>query len=225
MGTTAPKVKLFCSSRRAHAESQRRTMRLRLSAERVKDGAAIGMESVSRRNVLGLGATTLAAAALGAMSLLAAAAPASAQSATTTATTTAATTARRGRGGTGFGRGFAGGDLQAVATALKLTLAQLRQQHQAGKSIAQIFQAQNVPLQTVKDAIIAAAKSRLDAAVTAGRLTSAQETQQLTTLQADLDQFLNRTPGQLRGTAPGRSPRAGRHLTGTRAPRQTAAQS
>lgn len=99
------------------------------------------------------------------------------------------------RPGSRVGGGF-GVDLQAAATALKLTLPQLQQQLRSGKSIAQVAQAQNVPLQTVKDAITAAARSRLDQQVAAGRLASAQETQRLNALQANLDQRLNATGGQ-----------------------------
>ena len=168
------------------------------------------MESVSRRSVVGMGLTTLAAAGMGALSFLAVVTPVSAQTGTTTTTTTTTATAQHGRGGPGFGRGFPGGDLQAVATALNLTLAQVRQQQQAGKSIAQIAQAQNVALQTVKDAITAAARTRLDQAVTAGRITSAQETQQLTNLQANLDTFLNRVPGQRPTGVAGHVPSGGR---------------
>jgi len=101
-------------------------------------------------------------------------------------------TARTGsRAGGGFGV-----DLKAAATALKLTLPQLQQQLRSGKSIAQVAQAQSVPLQTVKDAITVAAKSRLDQLVAAGRITSAQETQRLNALQANLDQRLSATGGQ-----------------------------
>lgn len=154
------------------------------------------MSSLSRRQFVTRGAV-LAAAGLGALSFFASAAPAAAQGATTTTTSTSSTsTARpRRRRGPGFGRGMLGADLQAVATALNLTTAQVQQQVRAGKSIAQIAQTQNVPLQTVKDAIVAAAKTRLDQAVAAGRLTSAQETQQLTRLQTNLDQRLNAVPG------------------------------
>jgi len=150
------------------------------------------MEPVSRRQAIGIGMSGVVAAGIGAISFLATATPAGAQ--TTSATGTRATTVPHDRRQPGFRRGFPGADLQAIATALKLTPAQVRQQELAGKSIAQIAQAQNVPLQTVKDAISTAAKSRLDQAVSAGRLTSAQETQQLTNLQARLDSLLNNTP-------------------------------
>jgi len=121
------------------------------------------------------------------------------------------------RGGPGFGHGFGGGDIQAVATVLKLTPQQLQQQFQAGKSVAQIAQAQNVPLQTVKDAITAAAKTRLDQEVSSGRITSAQETQMLANLNSSLDQRLNATPGQLRA-GHGAGPRGARTTASNQAP-------
>ena len=108
----------------------------------------------------------------------------------------------RGPGFPGFGLGA---DSQTVATALKLTPQQLQQQVRSGKSIAQIAQAQNVPLQTVEDAIANAAKTRLDQQVAAGKLTSAQETQFLNGLKSRLPQLVNATPGQFPGPGhPGR---------------------
>jgi len=112
------------------------------------------------------------------------------------------------RGDHGFGRGpgggFFGSDSTTVATALKLTPDQLKQQVQSGKSIAQIAQAQNVSLQAVQDAIIAAAKSRFDQDVAAGRMTSDQETQRLNDLKTRIPQRLTATPGQFpRGGRPG----------------------
>ena len=162
------------------------------------------MAALSRRRVVLTGATTLAAVGLGALGALFSAAPAEAQS---TAAATAAqrgTRAHRSTSGAAVGRGFLGADLQTIATTLKLTPAQLRAQLQAGKSIAQVAQAQNVPLQTVKDAIVAAAKSRLDQAVAANRITGARETQELAALPARLDQFFSATPSQFRraGTRP-----------------------
>ena len=92
--------------------------------------------------------------------------------------------------------GFFQSEWQAAATALKLTPTQLQQDLKSGKSIAAIAQTQNVPLQTVQDAMLAAAKTNLDKAVSSGKLTQAQETKMLADLQTRLPQMLNATPGQ-----------------------------
>lgn len=110
-----------------------------------------------------------------------------------------------GTPGAGGGAGFLFGNSQVLSQALHLTPEQVQSQLQSGKSIEQIAQAQNVPLQQVGDAIAAAQKSRLDQAVSSGRMTSDQETQALQTFQARLPQLLAATPGPNAGQ---RGPRA-----------------
>lgn len=100
-----------------------------------------------------------------------------------------------GTPGDGGGAGFLFGNSQALSQALRLTPDQLQTQLRSGKSIEQIAQAQNVPLQQVSDAITAAQKSRLDQAVSSGRMTSDQETQALQAFQSRLPQLLAATPG------------------------------
>ena len=63
----------------------------------------------------------------------------------------------------------------AVAAYLGLTRAELFKQLRSGKSLAQIATAQGKTVAGLKTAILNAAKSRLDRAVAAGRLTAAQE--------------------------------------------------
>jgi polyhydroxyalkanoate synthesis regulator phasin len=82
----------------------------------------------------------------------------------------------------GFGVGFGhhrGGlgpyeQLDAAADYLGLTEAQLRTQLQNGKTLAQVAQDRNKSVAGLVDAMTAAAKKQLDAAVSAGRLTQAQ---------------------------------------------------
>ena len=110
-----------------------------------------------------------------------------------------------GTPGAGGGAGFLFGNSQVLSQALHLTPEQVQSQLQSGKSIEQIAQSQNVPLQQVSDAITSAQKSRLDQAVSSGRMTSDQETQAMQNLQTRLPQLLAATPGPNAGQ---RGPRA-----------------
>ncbi len=92
-----------------------------------------------------------------------------------------------GRGGHGGGeRGGPGGpgSLDAAAKALGMTSADLMTELQSGKTLADVAQAKGVSQDAVKQAIVAAEKAEIDAAVTAGRLTVDQATQ----MKAQLDQ-------------------------------------
>ena len=76
----------------------------------------------------------------------------------------------------GFGRGGHGGgrvDMAAAAEALGITQEELRTQTQAGQTLADIAEAAGVAEAELVDALVAAAKTRLAEAVTAGRLTQA----------------------------------------------------
>jgi polyhydroxyalkanoate synthesis regulator phasin len=67
-----------------------------------------------------------------------------------------------------------GADFDAAATYLGLTDAQLRTQLQSGKTLAQIAKDQSKSVDGLVDALVAATKQQLDAAVSAGRLTQDQ---------------------------------------------------
>jgi len=105
------------------------------------------------------------------------------------------------RGGPGMLRGggfFGGSDSQddpmaAAAKYLGLSETQLFNQIEAGKSLAQIATAQGKSTSGLKDAMVASIKARLDKAVAAKDLTSAQEQQMLTDFSAGLDQRINDT--------------------------------
>jgi len=83
--------------------------------------------------------------------------------------------------------------LDAAASYLGLTEAQLRSDLESGKTLAQVAAAQGKPLAGLKQALLADAKSHLDQAVKDGKLTAAQEQQMLTDLSSHLDDLINGT--------------------------------
>jgi hypothetical protein len=91
--------------------------------------------------------------------------------------------------GTRIGIGPAFGD--AAATYLGLTPDELRTQLEGGKTLAQVAAAQGKPVDGLKAAILAGAKTDLDQAVAAGKLTAAQEQEMLSRLQQHLDDIVN----------------------------------
>lgn len=87
----------------------------------------------------------------------------------------------------------AGGFLNAAVTYLGLDRATIVADLKAGQSLAQIATAQQKSADGLVAALLAPAKLRLDAAVAAGRLTSARETAILSRLQTILTTVVNRT--------------------------------
>ena len=81
----------------------------------------------------------------------------------------------------------------AVASYLGLTKAELRTARENGTSLAQLATQQGKSVAGLKQAIYDAAKSDLDKAVAAGRITAAQETRMLSGLQSHLDDMVNAT--------------------------------
>jgi hypothetical protein len=99
-------------------------------------------------------------------------------------------------GGRGFGHGPGGDELTAAGGYLGLSESALVTQLQAGKTLAQIADATNGKSAAgLIDALVAAEKTEIAAAVTAGRLTQAQADQILPTLAAWFKALVN-------GTAP-----------------------
>jgi hypothetical protein len=93
---------------------------------------------------------------------------------------------------------------QAIADYLGLTAAQLRTQLESGKSLADVAKAQGKTVSGLEDAIVADAKTHLDAAVDAGDLTAAQEATMLADLKAHVDDIVNRVgPGPVGPGGPG----------------------
>jgi hypothetical protein len=97
-----------------------------------------------------------------------------------------------GPGGPG-GRGFGGFGLDDAATYLGLTEDKLREQLQAGKSLADVAKAQNKDLAGLKAALKTAVTTKLDQAVKDGHLTEAQKTKLLADLDERIDDIVNNT--------------------------------
>ena len=96
---------------------------------------------------------------------------------------------RPGHGGHGPGGGPISFD--AAATYIGISASDLRTQLAAGKSLGAIATANGKTVDGLKAALTTAAKSDLDTAVTAGKLTQAQEDQILATLPSRLDEEIN----------------------------------
>ena len=117
----------------------------------------------------------------------------------------------RGGGGGGFGHGgFGGGgfglgagllaDYNTAAAYLGLTPAQLRTDLMGGKTLADIATAQGKTADGLVTTIVAAVEKQLDAAVTAKKLTSAQEQAIEKNLQQQITDLVN---GKRSTAAPG----------------------
>jgi len=98
-------------------------------------------------------------------------------------------------GGPGHGFGHhAGpfGGLDAAAGYLGLTETQLRTQLESGKSLADVAKAQGKTVDGLVQALVGAAKKKIDAAVTAGRLTQSQADSIVADLKSRVTDFVNR---------------------------------
>ncbi len=103
--------------------------------------------------------------------------------------------AKGGPGGPGGPGGGPGGGpaSQAVAAYLGLTVSALQVDLKGGQTLAQVATAQGKTVAGLEAAILADAKTHLDAAVTAGKLTSAQETTMLAGLSSHVADIVNST--------------------------------
>jgi len=97
----------------------------------------------------------------------------------------------------GFGFGFRGGvrsdTIGAAAKALGITTNELLTDLGKGQSIADVAKAKKVDLNTVIDALVTDAKSKVAAAVKAGDLTQDQATKVETDLKAHITELVNNT--------------------------------
>lgn len=121
-----------------------------------------------------------------------------------------------GRGGFELHHGLVRGvSLDAAATYLGLSQAELRTELESGKTLAEIATAHGKTAAGLKLALSDAAKSSLDAAVTAGKLTRAQADELLTRLESRLDDLIAGKVGHDFGRPRfGRLPAAGPPETG-----------
>lgn len=85
--------------------------------------------------------------------------------------------------------------MTAAADSLKMTLAELRTEFKAGKSLKDVATAKNVPYATVTTAVTTAVKADLDAAVKAGTITQARADKILARLTTRLENGWTR-PGR-----------------------------
>jgi hypothetical protein len=113
----------------------------------------------------------------------------------------------------GVGRHEFLGRLDSAAAYIGVTEAQLRTELESGKSLAQVAQAHGKSVDGLISALVAAAKEKLDSAVSAGRLTKAQETEMLGVLKDRITSAVNEAGGL--GGPHFRSPGVGfRHFDG-----------
>jgi hypothetical protein len=84
--------------------------------------------------------------------------------------------------------------LDAAASYLGVSQSDLRSKLQSGQSLASIATSEGKSVDGLKTAILDAVKKDLDRAVSAGKITSAQEQRILSRLQARIGNLVNRTP-------------------------------
>lgn len=82
-----------------------------------------------------------------------------------------------------------------AAAALGVSSADLRAELKAGKTIAQVAQEKGVPVQTVIDAMVAAANKDIDQAVTDGKLDAAQAATRKQQVAERITHVVNDGPG------------------------------
>jgi len=165
---------------------------------------------LNRKHVVtGLVATGLVAGALaGGGAALAATGPAPAPA---TSATSATAEPFHGMGASHFGgmHGMRSGQqpgLAAAATYLGLTQTQLRDQLQAGKSLTDVAAAQGKPVSGLKDAILAAMTSHINAS---SALTADQKAAMLSQMKSHLDAMVNMTYSSGEGMSRMGSPMSG----------------
>jgi len=96
-----------------------------------------------------------------------------------------------------------GVSLDAAADALGMTRAELRTSVRNGQTLAQLAAAKKVPVTTVIDALVTAAEKRLARAVSSGRLTSAESDQRRETLRERMTELVNEGFPRARHGRPG----------------------
>jgi hypothetical protein len=99
-----------------------------------------------------------------------------------------------GSGPKGSTKGAVGGPFgEAPARYLGLTPAELQARLVSGKTFAQVAAEQGKTVEGLKEAILTGAKTELDAAVAAGKVTAAQEQEMLAEIESHLDDLVNGT--------------------------------
>jgi hypothetical protein len=103
-----------------------------------------------------------------------------------------------GPGGKG-GRGHGFGNLAAAASALNMTVDELRTALEGGKSLADVAKEKGVDVSKIVDALVAQLKAHLDEEVASGKHTQAEADQMLADARSGIEAFVN-------GTAPAGGP-------------------
>lgn len=98
---------------------------------------------------------------------------------------------------------------EAVATALGITVEELKTELSSGKSIADVAKAKNVDIATVISAMKAALKTHLDEEVASGEHTQAEADAKLAEFTANLDTMVNRVGPAGGAEGRGHGPRGG----------------
>lgn len=93
--------------------------------------------------------------------------------------------------GMGKGRGHGFGRLDAAASALGMTVNELRTALQGGQSLAAVAQAKGIDVAKVADALVAQMKAHLDQRVADGKHTQAEADQILANARARIQAFVN----------------------------------
>ena len=104
----------------------------------------------------------------------------------------------RGRGPRG-GHGGHGARLDAAATFLSLTEAELRTELRDGKSLADVARTEGKSVDGLVDALVDAQKAKLAEAVADGHLSDAQRDQRLEDIEERIAEVVNATGPRLRG--------------------------
>src|SRR4051794_34946211 len=100
------------------------------------------------------------------------------------------------------------GAAKAAATYIGISLDQLRTELKAGKSLADVAAAHGKTVAGLEAAIVADAKTHLDAAVAAGKLTADEAAQRLAKLQQHVDELVKRTGAPGKGNKHGKGKQA-----------------
>ena len=110
------------------------------------------------------------------------------------------TSASEGGGMPGPGFGFKGGSLEVAATALGMDESALRDELRGGKTIADVAKEKKVDVQTVIDALVEAADTKIDQAVSDGRIPSDRADDMKARTKDMITAFVNgQMPGRLDG--------------------------
>ena len=98
------------------------------------------------------------------------------------------------RGGSEYGAGK-GALIQAAATYLQVTKADIAAARRAGQTLAQLAVAKGKTVQGLRNALLAAGTASINAALAAGRITSAQATAKRAALPAQVERLITSTGG------------------------------